>query len=64
MKLSNLQNLHLGQPPESSISQLADVVALEFQDFQAVQSLECQAFNQADAIPVQLPKIAKAIQVY
>jgi len=56
--------LHLGETPESPISQFAYVVALEFQDFQAVQSLERQAFNQADAIPVQLPKITKAIQDY
>lgn len=61
---SNLQNLHFGQTPESPISQFADVVALEFQDFQAVQPLERQPFNQADAISVQLPEITKAKQVY
>lgn len=51
----NLQDFHFGQVPEGSVSQFADAVPLQFQHLQTGQTLEGQALDLKDPVPVQLP---------
>ena len=49
------QCVHPGQPPEGTVCQLADVVSLEPQHLQTVEPLECQALDQPNPIPIEVP---------
>lgn len=51
--------MHLGQPPESPVRQLADVVSLKLQHLQTVEPLERQALDQPNPIPIEVPKEMK-----
>lgn len=53
--------MHLGQPPEGSIGQLADIVSLKLQHLQTVKPLEREAFNQPDTIPIKVPEDIKLV---
>lgn len=50
----HIQDFHLGQVPEGSVSQLADAVPLQFKHLQAGQTLEGQTIYLTDTVPVQL----------
>lgn len=45
-----------GQSPEGPVRELADVVSLEPEHLQTVKSLERQALDDPNAIPIQVPK--------
>lgn len=51
----HLQHVHLRQPPEGTICQLADVVSLKLQHLQAIEALERETLNQPNPIPIQVP---------
>lgn len=53
--------MHLGQPPEGPIRQLADVVSLKLQHLQTVKPLECQTLDQPNPIPIEVPKEMKMV---
>lgn len=51
----HLQHVHLREPPEGTVCQLADVVSLKLQHLQAIKALEREALNQPNPIPIQVP---------